>query len=142
MDMPVATPKGSEIERSATVIIAARPGRMRDSLKLLLRTIPGIKIVGQADDSSSALRMMAEHRPALAVVDTNLPDACTEPGRSDGFLTVLREIKVRKSETRCLVLADTGQKQADAAAAGADAVLRKGFPAEELFAVMERLLSA
>jgi len=106
---------------------------MRDNLKLLLRTIPGIEIVGQADDSSSALRMSAEHRPALVLVDTNLPN--------DDVLTVLRQIKARQPQTRCLVLADNGQKQEDIAAAGADAVLRKGFPAEELFDTVERLLS-
>ena len=133
MDMSVATPKGSDVERSATVLVAARPGRMRDSLKLLLKTIPGIEIVGQADNTSLALRMIAERRPALVLVDTNLPD--------DGVLTVLRQIKARESQTRCLVLADNGQKQADVAAAGADAVLRKGFPAEELFDTVERLLS-
>ncbi len=133
MDRSVATPKGNEVERSATVIIAARPGRMRDSLQLLLKTIPGIEIVGQADNDSMALRMVAEHRPALVLVDTNLCD--------DGALTVLGQIKAQESQTRCLVLADNGQKQEDAAAAGADAVLRKGFPAEELFDAVERLLS-
>ena len=94
---------------------------MRDSLKLLLTAIPGLRIVGEADDNSSGLRMVAEHRPALVLLDTNLS--------SDGVLALVRQIKAKESQTHHLVLVDDGQKQADASAAGA--VLRRGFPARE-----------
>jgi DNA-binding NarL/FixJ family response regulator len=132
MDISIATSRGSDVERRATVLVAARPDRMRDSLELLLRTIPGMEIVGQTDNGPSALRIVAEERPSLAVVDTNLSDGSA--------LTLLRPIKAREPRTRRLVLVDNGQKQKDAATAGAGAVLRKGFPAEELFDAVERLL--
>ena len=39
------------------VLIAGRPCRMRDSLHILLKTMPGIDIVGYADDGSSTQAM-------------------------------------------------------------------------------------
>lgn len=54
------------------VLIAAKPDRMRESLRILLRLVDGINIVGQASDERSTLRMIAKHRPALVLLDTNL----------------------------------------------------------------------
>jgi DNA-binding NarL/FixJ family response regulator len=114
------------------VLIAARPGRMRDSLHTLLESMLGLNIVGHADDSAAALRMVIEQRPALVLLDTNLP--------GEGVPSVLKRIKANGSQSRCLVLADSVQQQREAQAAGADVALLKGFPAVELFESVEELL--
>jgi DNA-binding NarL/FixJ family response regulator len=125
-------PVANENEHNASVLIAARPCRMRDSLRLLLKTMPGIEIVGHADDSASALRMVAEHHPALVLLDTNLP--------GEGVATVLQQIKASGSPSRCLVLAGSSRQQRKAREAGADAALLGGFSATELFEAIEGLL--
>ena len=61
------------------------------------------------------------------------------PGNRAG--TVLKEIRTRWPLTRCIVLADDVQQQQESEAAGADAVLIKGFPAVKLVATIEGLLS-
>jgi DNA-binding NarL/FixJ family response regulator len=114
------------------VLIAGRPCRMRDSLHILLKTMPGIDIIGHADDGSSALRMITERQPALVLLDTNLP--------GEMFFTLLKRIKGNGCRSRCLVLADNVQQRQEAQAAGADAALVKGFPAVELFETIEGLL--
>lgn len=114
------------------VLIAGRPCRMRDSLHILLKTMPGIDIIGHADDGSSALRMITERQPALVLLDTNLP--------GEMFFTLLKRIKGNGFHSRCLVLVDDVQQRREAQAAGADAVLVKGFPAAKLFETMEKLL--
>ena len=121
-----------ENEHNASVLIAARPCRMRDSLRLLLRTMPGIEIAGCADDSVSALRMFAECHPVLALLDTNLP--------GEGVTSVLRQIKANGSGTHCLVLAGDAWQQRKASAAGADVTLLKGFSMAELVKAIEGLL--
>jgi DNA-binding NarL/FixJ family response regulator len=106
---------------------------MRDSLHFLLRTVPGIETVGSADDSSSALRIISDLCPALVLLDTNLPGEDT--------VTVLRRLQADACRPRCLVLADTRQQQRDAMAAGADAVLLKGYTTTRLFQVIQTLTS-
>ena len=122
-----------EIEHRSPVLIAAKPDRLRDSLQFLLKTMPGINIVGPADDSSLTLRLISEHRPALVLLDSNLP--------GEEMTTVLRRIKANGSRSHCLVLSDTFEQQRRAKSAGADVALVKGFSAAKLFEVMEKLLS-
>ena len=99
--MPVV----SQTEHRASVLIAGRPSRIRDSLRFLLKTRPGIEIIGHADDSELALSMVAEHHPTLFLLDTNLP--------GKGVATVLREIRANGSPSCCLVLAGDGQSEAE-----------------------------
>jgi len=119
-------------ERNAPVLIAAKPDRLRDSLQFLLETMPEINIIGPADDSSLALRLISEHHPALVLLDTNLP--------GEEMTTVLRWIKANGSRSRCLVLSDTFEQQQRAKSAGADVALVKGFSSAEFFRVMKKLL--
>lgn len=112
-------------------LIVARPGRMRDGLRALLRAMPQIEIVDEADDSPSALRMITKHHPALLLLDSDLP--------GDEVSTELGRIKTEEPQIRCIVLADNPQQQQVANAAGADGVLLKGFPAAKLFETIERL---
>jgi two-component system response regulator YesN len=115
------------------VLIAAKPGRLRDALYALLDGMQGINIVGCADDSSSALRMISVHHPALVLLDTNLP--------GEKVTTVLKRIKTNGAQSRCVILTDTFKQRREALAAGIDAALVKGFRTAELFEIIEGLLS-
>ena len=121
---------GSEANRS--VLIVAKPGRIRDSLEALLRTIPQVKIVGQVDNVSTALEMIAEHSPDLVLLVANLSH--------DEARQILEYVKDVPG-TQCLVLTDTRLNLEQAEAAGADEVLLTGFPTSKLFESVTRLLS-
>ena len=115
-------------------LIVARPGRMRDGLRALLRATPRLELVGQADSSSSALTMVRDSQPSLILLDCNLP--------GDEVQSVLEQMKLRSPATRCVVLAKDAQQQWVAKAAGADSVLLAGFPVTKFFAVIEELLAS
>lgn len=121
------------MKNDASVLLVAKPSRMRDGLRALLRTIPYLKIVGQADDSSSALALVSEQRPTLVLLGANLPN--------DEVQTVLAQTKAECPEARCIVLADSFQRQWLAEMAGADSVLLTGFPAAKFISIIEKLLS-
>lgn len=113
-------------------LIAARPGPLRESLRCLMDALPRIKIIGAAGDATSALRMVLERSPGLVLVDAALP------GDENGSL--VRQVKARQPQTRCVVLTDTvGQQyvQAD----NADAVLLKGASAAKLVETIEGVLA-
>ena len=114
-----------------SILVAARPGRVRDGLQALLAAIPQIEMIGQADDGASALKSVVEHRPALVLLDTNLP--------GDEVLAVLRQIKAQWPQARCLIMSDSGQQRRTAKAAGADGMLLKGFLAAELLTAIREL---
>ena len=118
-------------EESTSVLIVAKPTRMREGLRALLMAMPQLKIIGQVDDGPSAMQMISDHHPALILLDSNLPE--------DEAWVVLKQVK-NGSNTRCLVLADTVQQQRVARAEGADDVLLTGVPAAKLFTTIERLL--
>jgi DNA-binding NarL/FixJ family response regulator len=113
-------------------LVAAMPGRMRESLQILLETMPGV-VTDRADDGAMVLRMVVERQPDLVLLDTNLPG---EPG-----WRVLAQIKALQPQTRCLVLAGSTLQRQAAQAAGADGVLLKGFSTAELFATIEEMLA-
>jgi DNA-binding NarL/FixJ family response regulator len=126
-------PSTNQANHGKPVLIAARPNRARDSLRVLLKLVPGINVIAYADDSASALNVVSECDLVLVLLDTNLP--------GEGFFTVLEQIRVNGSQSRCLVLVDNSRQRVQAQAAGADAALLKGFPTSELFEAIEMLLS-
>lgn len=114
------------------VLVVARPGPLRDSLMALLRSIPGIAAVQQADDAIAGLRFAETARPALVLIDGGLPGG--------EAWTVLRQVQVRWPCTQSVVLTDTIQLRRRAEAAGANRALLKGFPAAKLSSMLEQLL--
>lgn len=117
----------------ALILVAAKPGVLRDGFQAVLAAIPQVKVIDPVDDSASALRAVAEHQPALILLDTNLPDY--------QVWTLLEQIKTQWSQIKCLVLADNRQQQQTAQAADADGVLIKGCSASEFYATINELLS-
>jgi len=118
---------------SMPVLVVAKPGPLRDSLVALLKSLPQVSTVEQANTAAAALRTIEVKRPALVVVDSNLPggDACS----------MLNQVKARCPHTQCVVLSDTVQQYRQAEAAGASQVLLTGVPATKLSVTLEGLLS-
>ena len=119
-------------KNDASVLLVAKPSRMRDGLRAFLRTIPFLKIVGQADDSPSAQALMSEQRPSLVLVGANIPN--------DEVQTILAQTKAVCPESRCIVFVDSSQRQWLAEMAGADTVLLTGIPLAKFVSTIEELL--
>jgi len=105
---------------------------MREGLQALLRTIPEIEIVGQADYESQALALIAQQQPALVLLDSSLT--------LQEMLPTLMQIKGGYPRTRCIVLVENAQQQGAAREAGADSALITGFSAEVLHAAIDQVL--
>ncbi len=114
------------------VLVVAKPGPLRDSLVALLRSLPQVSTVEQANTATAALRTIEVKRPALVLVDSNLPGG--------EAWTVLNQLKTRRSPVRCVVLSDTVQHYRQAEAAGASRALLTGIPAPKLSVALEGLL--
>ena len=113
-------------------LIAARPGPLQDSLVALMTTMPGISAVLIAENPAAARRTMAQHRPALVVIESGLS---TEEGR-----TAIEDIKAVWPLAKCVVLVDDIDQQQRAQDAGADVALITGYLPATLVAAIEGLL--
>lgn len=108
---------------------------VRVGLVALLRREPGIVPVAAAQGMADALELAARSHPAVALVDYDLADG-------DG-LTLCHELKSRPSPPGVLIysaFARDGLSLA-ARAAGADGLLGKGAPPQELFDTIRALAS-
>jgi DNA-binding NarL/FixJ family response regulator len=87
-----------------TVLIADDHPVVRQGISVLLSVQEGIEVAGEAADGEEVLRLAAELRPDVLLLDLKLPVL-------DG-LAVLRQLPARSPATRALVLtsaADPGQ---------------------------------
>lgn len=110
------------------VLIADDRLRSRSGLKAVLALWPEIEIVGEAADGQEAVRLVAECRPDVVLMDARMPVM-------DG-VAATRLIKERWPEVRVVVLTMYPTYREDALAAGADAFLVKGCPPEQLLAAL------
>jgi len=115
-------------------LIIAERGPMWESLTAFLLTLPQIETVRLVDCSPLALEIARECHPALVLVDGKLSN--------NGVLGMVRQIKDHEPPSPVLFLADDRRQQEDAAAAGADVALIKGYLAAGLFRAVEGLLSS
>lgn len=116
---------------SAQLLLVVRPGPLAEGLSGVLMAIPGVEIIGQVEDLSSALVMMLGLGQAAVLLDSG-PFAEETPA-------MVRRLKAVLPGSRCIVLADDVQQQRAAENAGADAVLLKGCRPAEIVAAIRGL---
>jgi DNA-binding NarL/FixJ family response regulator len=79
-----------------TVVVADDQSAVREGLVLLLGTLPGIVVAGQAADGDAAVDVVAAVRPQVALMDLNMPGC-------DG-VAATRRITAEHPGTRVVVL--------------------------------------
>ncbi len=109
-----------------SVLLADDHVLVRDGLRLLLENQADIKVVCEAGDGRTALRMAREARPNVALLDVSMPEL-------EG-IEVARRIARDYPETRCVILsmhanAHYAQRALEAGALG---FVVKGSTGEEL----------
>ena len=79
-----------------TVIVADDQSAVREGLVLLLGTLPGIVVAGEAADGNAAADLVAKVKPQVVLMDLNMPG-------SDG-VSATRRITAEHPGTRVVVL--------------------------------------
>jgi DNA-binding NarL/FixJ family response regulator len=79
-----------------TVVVADDQSAVREGLVLLLGTLPGITVAGEAADGEAAVNLVAATRPQVVLMDLNMP-------RCDGVAATAR-ITAEYPGTRVVVL--------------------------------------
>jgi DNA-binding NarL/FixJ family response regulator len=79
-----------------TVVVADDQSAVREGLVLLLGTLPGITVAGEAADGEAAVELVAATKPQVVLMDLNMP-------RCDGVAATAR-ITAEHPGTRVVVL--------------------------------------
>ncbi|MEU7689543.1 response regulator transcription factor [Microbispora hainanensis] len=111
---------------TARVLVVDDQAVVRDGLVLLLGLLPDIEVVGSASDGEAALRLVADERPDVVLMDLRMP-------RMDG-VEATRRIRTGFPETQVVVLTTYTDDESVFAAlrAGARGFLTKSADAEEI----------
>jgi DNA-binding NarL/FixJ family response regulator len=110
---------------AASILIIGPAGRLRDGLRTILHTFPGIGEIVAADDFKSGYEQAAKNHPSIVIIDADdsLEDECV----------FLKQLLSRHDHARCLLIANTMRQAARARRVGADAVLLRGFSTSTLY---------
>lgn len=119
------------MENNASVLVIAPPGRLRDSLIVLLRAHNGLALAGQADNCAEGLQFVRQLRPTLVLLDARLPEKQT--------WRTLCLLKLKRCHPIALVR--TAEQARAARQMGAEAVLSDGFTAGEISETIQTVLS-
>jgi DNA-binding NarL/FixJ family response regulator len=81
---------------AVTVVVADDQSAVREGLVLLLGTLPGIAVIGEAEDGEAAVEAVAAKNPQVVLMDLNMP-------RCDG-VEATRRIRASHPRTQVVVL--------------------------------------
>jgi len=114
--------------KTLRILIADDQGHTRRSLMALLATRFELLDTCEAVNGIEAVRCVEEYNPDLVLMDARMPEM-------DG-IEATRIIKTKLPNVPVIVLSMYGEYRTAALAAGANAFLLKGEPAEQLLAVL------
>ena len=86
----------TETPEPVTVVVADDQSAVREGLVLLLGTLPGITVIGQAEDGEAAVELVGAAGPQVVLMDLNMP-------RCDG-VEATRRIRAGHPGTQVVVL--------------------------------------
>ena len=86
----------TENPEPVTVVVADDQSAVREGLVLLLGTVPGITVTGEAEDGEAAAEIVAAKNPQVVLMDLNMP-------RCDG-VEATRRIRAEQPGTQVVVL--------------------------------------
>jgi len=88
-------------KRAAKVLIVDDHPAVREALAIRISKLPDLKVCGEAASLAQALRLIAEKRPDIAVIDISL--------KSGDGLDLIKRIKARGENVRMLVWSMFGE---------------------------------
>jgi DNA-binding NarL/FixJ family response regulator len=123
------------IPRRISVFLLDDHEIVRRGVRDLLETQPDITVIGEAGTAESALALIPELRPDVAVLDVRLPDG--------NGIAVCREIRSRSPQVGCLMLTSFGDDEAllDAIMAGAAGYVLKQIRGTDLIGAIRTVAS-
>ena len=115
-----------------TVVLADDHASVRSGLRLLLDTASDIQVTGEASDGAQALRLVAEHRPDVVLMDARMPGM-------DGIAATRQIVDRNHAQVLMLTTFDLDEVVFGALQAGAAGFLLKSVEPAQLLDAIRRV---
>lgn len=122
---------------STSVVVVEDSPKMRERIGRMLASVPGVELVGSADDTAGAIALIESRHPQVVVLDVAL--------RNDDLgIDVLRHVRTLPEEPQVVVMSnfDWASLRATYLAAGAHAYFDKSLEFEQARECIARLAEA
>ncbi len=119
-------------DKQPWVIVAAKPGIMRNSLVAYLRTISNLPEIALADDAATAEEMFRNRDTRLAIVNSDLSEK--------EMLSLIHSIQAVRPCAKLIVLNESIRQQQLCQSVGVQYAFLKGFLDEQLRHAVESAL--
>jgi len=108
------------------VLICDDQDVVREGLRTILSTVPGIEVVGLAEDGARAVELFDRHKPDVVLMDLNMPEM--------GGIAATRAIKAEQPDITVLALtvSEAEEDVVEMVTAGASAYVLKDVDPERL----------
>lgn len=116
------------------VLLAVKPGPLRDGLDALLYATPEVQLVAHANDTNAALEFCQQHPTELIILEVR-------PGDRD-LLVKVPEIKALYPQGQVIALIHEEKDRGPAEQAGADVVLISTVRATKLKEVLSEIVDS
>jgi DNA-binding NarL/FixJ family response regulator len=103
------------------VCVAAPPGRLRDSLRVILRMNQTISLAGEADTGAAGLDMLRDLHPDLFLIDASLPE--------EEAWDLLAHVHQHQPQLNCCIIVHSIEEEFRARSSGSEMILQAGFSA-------------
>ena len=132
---PATSAESSTPPTRVRVLLCDDHELVRGGLKALLESDLTVEVVGEADSADQAIRVAAEVKPDVVVMDIRMP------GRSG--IEACREIRADREETRVLILTSFADDEAlfSAIMAGASGYVLKQIKGNDLLDAIHKVAS-
>lgn len=87
-----------------TVVIVDDHPIVRTGMRTVLDAVDDITVVAEGASGADALRLVAQHRPDVLVLDVNLPDPASGSGQALDGVEVTRQLRAQGATTAILIL--------------------------------------
>lgn len=124
----------SSVEHANHVVVIVAPQWLQDGLAVVIKSIPGVRLVACTSTIHILLSLDLDRPPDLVVLAVDAQNAKAK----DQF----RQVKFGYHHARCLALIQESAQSASVRAAGADETLLQGASAEQFCAAVRRLLKS
>jgi DNA-binding NarL/FixJ family response regulator len=128
---PTLMSRWGTVTEAARVMVVDDNPRTRGALVAYLSVLDGVAIVGEAFNGIQAIDLLPRVTPDIVLMDASMPLM--------GGIEATRIVKQRWPHVRVVILTIYPHLQEEARSAGADAVLVKGCPLEEMAASLKPL---
>jgi DNA-binding NarL/FixJ family response regulator len=119
---------------SVSILLADDHQLMRQGLRSMLEEQPNIKVVGEADDGRTAVRLAGELKPDIVIMDVTMPDL--------NGIDATRQIRADNPQIKIIALSMHAERQfvMEMLAVNATGYLPKDCPMDELLSAIEAVM--